>query len=87
MRPRLSDAQFFWHQDAKRPLHSLVNKLKTVTFQKELGTLYDKTLRVKEISLWLAQELEFNQKAIERAALLSRCDLMTEMVYEFPELQ
>ena len=87
IRPRLADADFFWNQDRKQKLDSHLEKLNTVVFQKKLGTLYDKSERVAVLSGYIASSLEGNEKHAERAAWLSKCDLMTEMVGEFPNLQ
>jgi len=87
IRPRLSDADFFWNTDRKTPLAAELEKLKTVVFQNKLGTVYEKTRRVKELSEVIAEDLGSDKKLASRAAELSKCDLMTEMVGEFPELQ
>jgi len=87
IRPRLADAAFFWQQDGKQPLVDRVEALKSVVFQKKLGTLYDKTRRVQSLAGLIAQQLGADKPLAERAALLSKCDLMTDMVGEFPELQ
>jgi len=87
IRPRLSDADFFWNTDRKTPLNAELEKLKTVVFQNKLGTLYDKTNRVMKLAEAIAKQLGVNAKLAVRAAELSKCDLMTEMVGEFPELQ
>ena len=87
IRPRLADAAFFWQQDSRQRLDSRVEKLKTVVFQKKLGTLYDKTRRVQNLAGQIARQLGVDQALAELAALLSKCDLMTDMVGEFPDLQ
>ncbi len=87
IRPRLSDAEFFWTQDRKRRLDSRIEALKDILFQKQLGTLYDKVERVAGLAGDIADDLQANRAWAERAAWLAKCDLMTEMVYEFPELQ
>lgn len=87
IRPRLADAMFFWKQDLKQPLASHLPALKSVVFQEKLGTLHDKTERLVRLSRHIAQQLEADAVLIERAARLSKCDLMTHMVYEFPEMQ
>ncbi len=87
IRPRLSDADFFWNQDRKNSLESRINSLETVVFQKQLGTISDKSKRVATISSKIADVIGGDAKLAERAALLAKCDLMTEMVGEFPELQ
>ncbi len=87
IRPRLSDAEFFWTQDRKRRLDSHIDELKNIVFQQKLGTLYDKAERVTNLAGFVADSLGANREWAERAAWLAKCDLMTEMVYEFPELQ
>jgi len=87
IRPRLSDAAFFWNQDLKISLESRVNSLKSVVFQNKLGTLFDKTNRVVNLSDIVAKKLGFNQDQAKRAALLAKTDLMTNMINEFPDLQ
>ncbi|MDH3325628.1 MAG: glycine--tRNA ligase subunit beta, partial [Gammaproteobacteria bacterium] len=87
IRPRLSDADFFWSTDRKTPLLAELKKLETVVFQKQLGTVLDKTKRVMSLSETIADTLDSNASHARRAAELSKCDLMTEMVGEFPELQ
>ena len=87
IRPRLADAMFFWEQDGKRRLADHLESLKTVVFQQQLGTLYDKSARVAELAAWLAPATGADPDLARRAGLLSRCDLMTEMVGEFPDLQ
>jgi glycyl-tRNA synthetase beta chain len=87
IRPRLSDAEFFWEQDKKHSLASRVKQLETVVFQRKLGTLHEKLLRVEKLAEWLAKELKQDAEVAQRAAHLSKSDLMTEMVGEFPELQ
>ncbi|MBE0493678.1 MAG: glycine--tRNA ligase subunit beta [Thiomicrospira sp.] len=87
IRPRLSDAKFFWNQDRKQPLDDLLPSLKTVVFQQKLGTLYDKIERLESLAVKIARPLGVPSELAERAARLSKCDLMTLMVGEFPELQ
>ncbi len=87
IRPRLSDATFFWEQDCQKSLESRLESLKTVIFQKKLGSLYDKSMRIAKLSGRIAQQLGASAEQGERAALLSKCDLVTDMVGEFPELQ
>jgi glycyl-tRNA synthetase beta chain len=79
LRARFNDARFFWDQDQKKALTARLEDLKTVTFQAKLGSYYDKTMRVVE----LVKQLGGN----ERAALLAKCDLTTDMVKEFTDLQ
>lgn len=87
IRPRLTDADFFWNKDRSRPLSARLESLKAVVFQKKLGSLYDKTQRAKALAGVIAPALRADQAQAERAAELGKCDLMTEMVGEFPELQ
>lgn len=87
MRARLSDAHFFFVHDQKQPLDHLVTQTQSVVFQAQLGTLHDKTLRLEALMLHLHQVLNLSIPDIKRAAMLSKCDLLTGMVGEFPELQ
>ncbi|MGH8506175.1 MAG: glycine--tRNA ligase subunit beta, partial [Stenotrophobium sp.] len=87
VRPRLSDALFFWEQDIKQPLEAYSAKLATVTFQKELGSIGDKVGRIGKLAAHIANTLKIDPVATERAAKLCKNDLVTKMVYEFPELQ
>jgi len=87
IRPRLADAKFFYDTDRKQPLASRIESTKTVTFQKQLGSLFDKAQRVGRIAENMAEQVGANQQWVSRAASLCKCDLMTDMVYEFPELQ
>lgn len=87
IRPRFSDAEFFWNQDRKVKLDSRLERLKTVVFQKQLGTLFDKTQRVKTLSAWIAKQMGDDESLAQRAAELCKCDLLTDMVGELPSLQ
>jgi glycyl-tRNA synthetase beta chain len=87
IRPRLSDAEFFWTQDLKHKLESYSERLKSIVFQKQLGTLYDKSERVSVLAGCIAESMGTNKEWAQRAAWLSKCDLMTDMVNEFPSLQ
>ncbi|MCK9216326.1 MAG: glycine--tRNA ligase subunit beta [Firmicutes bacterium] len=90
LRARLSDARFFFDEDKKTGLESCVEKLKNVVFQETLGTMYDKTSNIKDISSYLSEELrlsDIDKKYLDRAAYLSKADLVTNMVKEFDELQ
>ncbi|MDO8271728.1 MAG: glycine--tRNA ligase subunit beta [Gammaproteobacteria bacterium] len=87
IRPRLADARFFFDTDRKQSLASRQEQLKTIVFQQELGTVFEKSARVSALSGFIAGELSANQAWCERAALLSKCDLVTNMVSEFAELQ
>jgi glycyl-tRNA synthetase beta chain len=85
--PRLSDAAFFWATDRKRPLADRQAQLKTIVFQNKLGTVFDKSARVAKLAAVIASEIGGDAALAERAALLAKCDLVTEMVGEFPDLQ
>jgi glycyl-tRNA synthetase beta chain len=87
IRPRLEDAAFFWAQDRKRPLSGRIAQLDSMTFQRQLGSLGDKQRRVAGLARYLAGQLGCDARQAERAASLSKCDLVTSMVFEFPELQ
>ncbi len=87
---RLKDAQFFYQEDNKQPLADYVPKLKSVVFQEKLGTVYDKTERISALALYLAVMLQAKSEEmdnVKRAAELCKADLVTNMVYEFTELQ
>lgn len=85
--PRLSDAAFFWNQDRKTPLSERADGLRNMVFQKKLGTLFDKQERMAKLAAGIAEQIGGDPAHAERAARLSKCDLLTNMVYEFPELQ
>jgi len=87
IRPRLSDAQFFWNQDRKQPLDAFLPALEKVVFQQQLGTVAEKIGRIERLAGELAAELNVEPAAAMRAAKLAKCDLMSLMVGEFPELQ
>ena len=87
IRPRLSDAAFFFETDKKSSLEQRVPKLETVVFQKQLGTLRDKTDRVAKLAAKLATRMDTPAELAARAALLSKTDLLTEMVLEFADMQ
>ncbi|GKT11916.1 MAG: glycyl-tRNA synthetase beta chain [Thiomicrorhabdus sp.] len=87
IRPRLADAKFFWDQDRKQPLDHFLPRLKTVVFQKQLGTLFDKVERLETLTVTIGKPLGVKPEICERAARLSKCDLLSEMVGEFPDLQ
>jgi glycyl-tRNA synthetase beta chain len=87
MHARLSDAAFFYETDLKTPLIKHVDALKNVVFQDKLGSLYDRSQRIAALAKVIASQLGVDPKQAEHAALLAKCDLMTNMVYEFPELQ
>jgi len=92
LRARFNDARFFWQTDQKRPLRERVELLKNVTFQKDLGSYYDKTIRVQHLCSGLSETIRQNGGAIRpgivhKAACLAKTDLTTELVKEFTELQ
>lgn len=87
IRPRFSDAEFFWTQDKKQTLASRREGLKTMVFQQKLGTLYDKSARVAQLAAYIAEQLGADAALAVRAAELGKCDLITNMVFEFTELQ
>jgi glycyl-tRNA synthetase beta chain len=87
VRPRLTDALFFWQQDLKQPLSAYAEKLGSVTFQKDLGSIGDKAARIGTLAAAIARELGADVATVARAARLCKADLVTKMVYEFPELQ
>jgi glycyl-tRNA synthetase beta chain len=87
IRPRFADAAFFWEQDKKQPLESLNERLKTVVFQSKLGSVYDKASRIATLGAKIAQGLGVDTRNVQRAGLLSKADLMSAMVGEFPRLQ
>ena len=87
IRPRLADAAFFWNQDRKQSLEQRARGLRNMVFQKKLGTLFDKQERVAELAGRIATQIDAAPQHATRAARLSKCDLLTSMVYEFPELQ
>ena len=92
LRARFSDARFFWETDQKRLLLERLDLLRHVTFQKDLGTYYEKTLRVQRLCSWLSEIVKQSGMAvragvIHKAACLAKTDLTTELVKEFPELQ
>jgi glycyl-tRNA synthetase beta chain len=91
LRARLADAEFFYTEDLKTPLRDNVEKLQKIVFHESLGTVYEKVERVIELSNFLAQELGITESAVlesvKQGAYLSKADLVTNVVYEFPELQ
>jgi glycyl-tRNA synthetase beta chain len=84
---RLSDARFFWEKDKATPLDVMAEKLKTIAFKEELGSLGDKVERVAALARELARHVGADPELAERAARLAKADLVSEMVGEFPELQ
>nr|WP_288455280.1 glycine--tRNA ligase subunit beta [uncultured Pseudomonas sp.] len=87
VRPRLTDAEFFFKQDKKQPLEAFNQRLANVVFQAQLGTVYDKAQRVSALAGFIAGRIGGDAKRGARAGLLSKCDLASEMVGEFPEMQ
>lgn len=87
VRPRLTDAEFFFKQDQKQPLASRQEKLANRVFQAKLGTIWDKTERIAALASYIATQIGANVEHTTQAAKLSKCDLASEMVGEFPELQ
>ena len=84
---RFSDAAYFYKLDLQQPLHNNLEKLKGVTFQDGLGSLYDKTMRLVVSMKFIALKLNLDSEIAQRAALLAKCDLVSAMTGEFPELQ
>ena len=87
IRPRLADAAFFWESDRKRSLTAREESLRDVVYQGGLGSLFDRGQRIARIGTWLANALGVDVATVERAAALAKCDLLTGMVGEFPDLQ
>ncbi|GAA0818236.1 glycine--tRNA ligase subunit beta [Colwellia sp. D2M02] len=87
IRPRLADAEFFFKTDKKQSLESRLASLESVLFQKQLGTLKAKSERIASLSQYIAEQLSENSADAYRAGLLSKTDLMSEMVLEFPQVQ
>lgn len=87
VRPRLADAEFFFNTDLKKRLEDNLPRLETVLFQQQLGTLRDKTDRIQALAGWVAAQIGADVNHATRAGLLSKCDLMTNMVFEFTDTQ
>ncbi|MDN5347484.1 MAG: glycyl-tRNA synthetase beta chain [Clostridia bacterium] len=90
LQARLTDAEFFYREDLRKPLYGRVEELKAIIFQEKLGTLWDKVNRLKYLAGYIASRLDLPAKVksqVERTAWLAKADLVTSMVYEFPELQ
>ncbi|MBV1909435.1 MAG: glycine--tRNA ligase subunit beta [Kangiellaceae bacterium] len=87
IRPRLADAKFFYDSDRRNPLDFYVEKLKKVVFQTKLGSVYDKSQRIGSLSSSIAKSLNADAALVSRASELCKCDLMTNMVGEFSDLQ
>lgn len=89
LRARLEDAAFFWAEDLKNPLAANVERLKNIVYQVKLGSLHDKVMTTRELALRLCGDMGMNDlvPVVDRAAYLAKADLVTDMVYEFPELR
>ena len=87
IRPRLSDARFFWTQDQRQPLANLASRLDDILFQEKLGSLGNKQRRLADLAVHLAPAFGADEASARQAAELCKCDLVTDMVGEFPELQ
>ncbi|OBX71176.1 glycine--tRNA ligase subunit beta [Haemophilus parainfluenzae] len=87
VRPRLTDAEFFFKTDLKQKLVDRLSRLETVLFQQQLGTLKDKTDRIEQLAGEIAKQIGADEAKAKRAGLLSKCDLMTNMVFEFTDTQ
>ncbi|AHF65165.1 MULTISPECIES: glycine--tRNA ligase subunit beta [Pseudomonas] len=87
VRPRLTDAEFFFKQDKKQKLETFNDRLKNVVFQAQLGSVFDKAERVSKLAAFIAPRIGGDAQRAARAGILSKCDLATEMVGEFPEMQ
>ena len=87
VRPRLADAEFFFNTDKKRTLESRLADLETVIFQKQLGTLKEKSQRISDLAAAIAGKISANTEHAQRAGLLAKADLMSDMVVEFPDVQ
>lgn len=84
---RLSDASFFYNNDLDVTLESRLPKLADVVFQHQLGTLADKTKRIAKLAVFIAKQIHIDELLVHRGCLLSKCDLVSKMVHEFPKLQ
>ncbi|MFT5225232.1 MAG: glycyl-tRNA synthetase beta chain [Polaribacter sp.] len=87
IRPRFADARFFFDQDQKQPLSQRSEQLDKVVFQNKLGSVGDKSRRIAKLAVSIAKQIGADEAQVEKAAHLCKCDLMTEMVGEFPKLQ
>ncbi|MBR9789726.1 MAG: glycine--tRNA ligase subunit beta [Vibrionaceae bacterium] len=87
VRPRLADAEFFFNTDRKRPLIDRLPELENAIFQKQLGTIKDKTDRIAALAGYIAKQIGADVEKSTRAGLLAKCDLMTSMVFEFTDTQ
>ena len=84
---RLSDAKFFWEKDRSKNLIKQIANLKTITFYEKIGTIYDKTQRIRNLAGLLSDELNINKEKVQMAASISKSDLCSDLVGEYPELQ
>lgn len=84
---KLKDVEFFLQEDCKKKLEEYQAQLQTIIFEKKLGTLLDKTNRLKKLSKWIAKKIKANPERAIRAAILSKCDLTTKMIFEFPGIE
>ena len=84
---RLSDAKFFWDKDRSKNLIKQIANLKAVTFYEKLGTIYDKTQRIRQLAAFLSDDLNINKEKVQVAASISKADLCSDLVGEYPELQ
>ena len=84
---RLSDARFFWEKDRSQNLIKQIAKLKKIVFYEPLGTIYDKTQRIRNLAGLLSDELNINKEKVQVAASISKSDLCSDLVKEYPELQ
>ena len=90
LRARLADANFFWREDQKKPLAGMVKRLGSMIYQEQLGTLYEKCERSRDLTQHMASMLHLDEETtalVDRTAFLAKADLLTHMVYEFPELR
>jgi glycyl-tRNA synthetase beta chain len=87
IRPRFADAAFFWRQDLRHPLETFAKRLEKVVFQERLGTLAEKSSRVAQLCRYVAGAIGVDEELAARSAYLAKCDLATQMIFEFPTLQ
>ena len=87
IRPRLADAEFFFNTDKKKSLADRLPELESILFQKQLGTMAEKVQRISQLAQFIATQIHADSTHAERAGLLSKTDLMSEMVMEFPDVQ
>ena len=84
---RLADAKFFWDKDRSKNLIKQIANLKSVTFYEKLGTVYDKTQRLRKLAGFLSDDLNISKEKVQVAASISKSDLCSDLVGEYPELQ